>query len=161
MQMSQFQFYLGSLWFCLMTLVFTGPVLLITVSSPTLCTCSRPFSLQSDWRRFLYGSESLCEHTRVFTHAVVISNISSLNSIDGQSEFRFRSAAAEMTRSTRIMAYFVKQQFRRLSRFLQVPTEIIINSCTGCTAQRDRLSHSNSLWCRRLSHRWTGAWAWR
>ena len=28
------------------SVVFTGPVLLITVSSPTLCTCS----LQSDWR---------------------------------------------------------------------------------------------------------------
>lgn len=126
----------------------------------TAATCQ---TVSSDWRRFLYDSISLCEHWAVIcSHTVVISWICGLDSTDSQSEFRFRSTAAEMTRSIRLTAtYFVKQQFGRLPRFLQVPAEIIINPSTSWTAQRDCLPHTDRLWCRRLSHRWTGTWYWK
>ena len=128
-------------------------------TSYSLCSCSRPVSLQSDWGRFLYGSKSLCEllHLNKITETVIISNIFSSELLwwlkrsqnllplplnrEGVPEYRVDAV--------------VYKKLGNLSRFLLVPGQIIItiNSAAGFTGQCDsgswskchdwRLSHSH------------------
>ncbi len=83
----------------------------------------------SDWRRFLYDSLSLCEHTitrtrdttfsAVETLTVIMSSIFSLDSTDGQSEITVRSTATESRWSSWLKLFYIfNQEFRSFSRFL-------------------------------------------
>ncbi len=77
----------------------------------------------SDWRRFLYDSLSLCEHIFtvdvVETLTVIMSSIFSLDSTDGQSEITVRSTATESRWSSWLKgACSINQEFRSFSRFL-------------------------------------------
>ena len=102
----------------------------------------------------MYGSVSLCEHPGaagvVETLAVVISCIFSLNSTDGQSEITSRSTTSKSRWSARLaLVRKYNQEFRRLSRYLMVPVQIVaiivvvVDSTAGFTVQSDSLSRSS------------------
>ncbi len=89
----------------------------------------------SDWPRFLYDSLSLCEHkitltviiricSTMKTLTVIMSNIFSLDSTDGQSEISstFFSIPTESTGTAIIeIIYLMNDEFRSFSRFLLIP----------------------------------------
>ncbi len=114
----------------------------------------------SDWRRFLYDSLSLCEHiitrtttiricSAVKTLTIIMSSIFSLDSTDGQSEITVRSTATESRWSSWLKgACSINQEFRSFSRFLWVPAQkvcprITEHICAGFTADFDCFSWSS------------------
>ncbi len=102
------------------------------ITSISSCSISQLYQCShcdSDWRRFLYDSLSLCEHIFtvdiVFTLTVIISCIFSLDSTDGQSEI-FSSTCCSTATESRLSSwleavYVINEEFRSFSRFLLIP----------------------------------------
>ncbi len=83
----------------------------------------------SDWPRFLYDSLSLCEHKItvdfMYTLTVIMSNIFSLDSTDGQSEispFIFSIPTESTGTATIEIIYSINDEFRSFSMFLLIPS---------------------------------------
>ncbi len=124
-------------------------------------------SVQSPWRRFLYDSLSLCEHSitvyPVYTLTVIMSSIFSLDSTDGQSEIC--SISCSTATESRWSSWLpgsnvINEAFRSFSRFLQIPGETgattpwtISNSSASLTVYSNCFSWLNSCCWGSLSHR--------
>ena len=107
-------------------LVFVHCSVLCVIVFMSSCSISQLYQCShcdSDWRRFLYDSLSLCEHIVTVDHmetlTVIISCIFSLDSTDGQSEITDRSTATESRWSSSVTACCkIYEEFRSFSRFL-------------------------------------------
>ena len=104
------------------------------------------------WRRFLCDIVSLCEREAVILLTVVNSCIVTLNATDGQSEVSPRLTPTKTIWNSWLTGIsIINQEFRSFSSFLKIPLQVITNTWTGFTSDRNSLSWSNRLSSRRLS----------